>query len=168
MAPNSRGRARLVAAKIIVLDNSINARLLWPDSESPDSNQYALDVLSEADNGSVFHVPTIWHYEVAHVAAKLVRTGEVSQASAVSYFEQIALLPIVTDVSSHANATQATFALSVQLGLSVYDAAYLELVLRLGADLATNDKRLRAAAARAGASLFLSVHPQENASNGSG
>ena len=144
-----------MAATIIVLDNSINTRLLWPDSGSPDSNRYAFDVLSQATNGSVFHVPTIWHYEAAHVAAGLVRTGQVSQASAVNYFEQINLLPIVTDVSSHANAAKATFALSIQFGLSVYDAAYLELVLRLGGMLATNDKRLRAAARRAGASLFL-------------
>ena len=89
-----------MAAEIIVLDNSINARMLWPDADSPRSNQYAFDVLSQAHDGSVFHVPTIWHYEAAHVAAKLVRTGQASQASAVGYFEQIALLPIETDVSS--------------------------------------------------------------------
>ena len=143
-----------MAANIIVLDNSINTRLLWPDSENPDCNQYAFDVLSQASSGSVFHVPTIWHYEAVHVAAKLVRTGQAAQASAVRYFEQIALLPIVTDVSSHANATQATFALSIQFGLSAYDAAYLELALRLGGELATNDKQLRTAAERAGASQF--------------
>ncbi|MDE0691270.1 MAG: hypothetical protein OXI55_03380 [Gammaproteobacteria bacterium] len=62
-----------MAGEIIVLDNSINTRLLWPDSESPDSNQYALDVLGQATGGTVFHVPTIWHYEVANVAATLVR-----------------------------------------------------------------------------------------------
>lgn len=144
-----------MAATIIVLDTSVIARLLWPDSESPDSNRYANDVLSQATNGSVFHVPTIWHYEVAHVAGRLVRNGQVSQASALSYFKEIALLPIVTDVSSHATATEATFALSIQFSLSVYDAAYLELVLRLGGTLATNDRRLRAAARRAGASLFV-------------
>ena len=140
--------------EIIVLDNSINTRLLWPDSESPDSNQYALDVIGQAAGGTMFHVPTIWHYEVANVAATLVRKGQVSLASVARYFEQIALLPIVTDTASHVNATQATFALSTQFGLSAYDAAYLELALRLGGTLATNDKRLRGAAQRAGASLF--------------
>lgn len=145
----------MMAASIIVLDTSVIARLLWPDSESPDSNQYSFRVLKQATNGTVFHVPTIWHYEVAHVAARLVRNDKVSQASALSYFKEIALLPIVTDVSSHAIATEATFALSLQLSLSAYDAAYLELVLRLGGRLATNDRRLRAAARRAGASLFV-------------
>ena len=46
------------------------------------------------------------------------------------------------------------FALSIQFGLSVYDAAYLELALRLGGTLATNDKRLQAATRHAGAPLF--------------
>ncbi len=124
---------------IIVLDTSVNARLLWPDSRSPDGNWYALDVLSQAANGSVFHVPTIWHYEIAHVVARLVRIGQVSQASAAGYLKEIALLPIVTDVTSHAKATEAAFALSMQFGLSACDAAYLELVLRLGGTLATND-----------------------------
>ncbi len=143
-----------MAGEIIVLDNSINTRLLWPDSENSDSNQYALDVLGQATGGTVFHVPTIWHYEVANVAATLVRRGQVSQASAVRYFEQIALLPIVTDISSHANSKQAAFALSIQFGLSAYDTAYLELALRLGGTLATNNRRLRGAARLAGASLF--------------
>ena len=143
-----------MAAEVIVLNNSINTRLLWPDSESPDNNEHALRVIRQAANGSIFRVPTIWHYEAAHVAAALVRTGQVSQASAMRYFEQVAMLPIVTDTTSHAKATSATFALSVQYNLSVYDAAYLELALRLGGSLATNDQRLQAAAHQAGAPLF--------------
>ncbi len=143
-----------MAAEIIVLDNSINTRLLWPDSESPENNEHALKVIRQAANGSFFRVPTIWHYEAAHVAATLVRNGQVSQASAMRYFEQVAMLPIVTDTTSHANAASATFALSIQYGLSVYDAAYLELVLRVGGSLATNDQRLRAATRQAGAPLF--------------
>ena len=143
-----------MAAEIIVLDNSINTRLLWPDSESPENNAYALKAIQQAASGSVFRVPTIWHYEAAHVAATLVRNGQVSQAHAMRYLEQVAMLPIVTDTSSHAHAASATLALSIQYELSVYDAAYLELVLRLGCSLATNDRRLRAAARQAGAPLF--------------
>lgn len=143
-----------MATEVIVLDNSINTRLLWPDAENPAHNQYALAVIRQAANGCRFHVPTIWHYEAAHVAAMLVRRGQVSQANATRYFEQLALLPINTDASSHGRAETATFALSIQFGLSVYDAAYLELVLRVDGALATNDQRMRTAAHRAGAILF--------------
>ena len=143
-----------MAADAIVLDNSINTRLLWPDADSPANNEYALAVIGQAGDGCRFHVPTIWHYEAAHVAATLVRRGEVSQAKAVRYFERLALLPIRTDVSSHALAATATLALSIQFGLSIYDAAYLELAVRVNGALATNDQRLRAAARRAGAALF--------------
>ena len=143
-----------MTAEVIVLDNSINTRLLWPDAESPASNQYALMVIRQAADGCQFHVPTIWHYEAAHVAAMLVRRGQVSQADATRYLERLALLPIRTDVPSHEQATTATWALSIQFGLSVYDAAYLELALRVDGALATNDQRMRAAARRAGATLF--------------
>ena len=64
------------------------------------------------------------------------------------------MLPIVTDATSHAHAASASFALSIQYGLSVYDAAYLELALRLGALLATNDQRLQVATREAGVSVF--------------
>ena len=143
-----------MAAEIIVLDNSINTRLLWPDAESPANNRYALAVIRQAANGCRFHVPTIWHYEAAHVAATLVRNRQVSQANAMRYFEQLAMLPIITDAPSHVQAANATFALSIQFGLSVYDAAYLELVLRVDGALASNDQRMRTAARRAGATLF--------------
>lgn len=143
-----------MVAQAIVLDNSVSSRLLWPDPEKPENNRYALGVIGQATAGCVYHVPTIWHYEAAHVAAALVRSGRVTQASAVRYFEQVAALPIVTDTTSHALAASAGFALSVQFGLSVYDAAYLELALRLGGALATNDGRLRTAAREAGAAVF--------------
>ena len=138
----------------IILDNSINSRLLSPDSENPENNEYALRVLRQATAGSTFHVPTIWHYESAHVAAALVRNGQVPQATATRYLQQIAMLPIITDTTSHASAATAAFALSIQLDLSVYDAAYLELALRLGGASATNDKILKAASRQAGVPLF--------------
>ncbi len=143
-----------MATEVIVLDNSINTRLLWPDVENPSNNQYALRVMEQAVNGSEFCVPTIWHYEAAHVAATLVRAGQVSQTSAKRYLREMAVLPIKTDTTSHASAGTATFELSIRLGLSVYDAAYVELALRTDGTLATNDRRLRIAARKAGALLF--------------
>ena len=143
-----------MADKIIVLDNSINSRLLWPDNEKPENNDYALKTIQQAKRNVVFHVPTIWHYEMAQVAYKLTKSGETTQADVQHYFNLIALLPIVTDSQSHVNTSATTYALSLQYKLSIYDAAYLELALRLGVALATNDNNLIKAAEKTGGTLF--------------
>jgi len=64
-------------------------------------------------------------------------------------------LPIVVDDRSHERALSQVLAAARQLAISVYDASYLELAMRLGASLATRDTRLRAAAAAAGVPLFM-------------
>jgi hypothetical protein len=48
------------------------------------------------------------------------------------------------------NALDATFKLARREGLAAYDAAYLELALRLNLPLATLDSRLAEAASRCG------------------
>ena len=103
---------------VIVMDNSINSRLLWPDSQKPENNEYALSVIQQAINGSTFYVPSIWHYEAAQVAASLTRKKLVSRASSQSYFNQLALLPIKTDILSHAQSMSASYGLSLEYGLS--------------------------------------------------
>jgi len=139
---------------IIVLDNSINSRLLWPDNAEPKNNRYALHIIEQAERSTVFYVPTIWHYEVTQVAYKLTKSGEITQADAQNYFNLIALLPIKTDLRSHSDCFSSTFSLSLQYNLSIYDSAYLELSLRLGAPLASNDKALKKAANKAGVIIF--------------
>ena len=78
----------------------------------------------------------------------------ISQAASHAYFNQLAGLPIMTDSLSHANSVGAGYALCLQYGLSSYDSAYLELALRLGAYLATNDAGLIKAADKAGVALL--------------
>jgi predicted nucleic acid-binding protein len=52
----------------------------------------------------------------------------------------------------------AVFDLAERHGLTIYDAAYLDLALREGQPLASLDARLRKAAAKSGVILF---EPQE-------
>ena len=143
-----------MAEEIIVLDNSINSRLLWPDSIKPGNNAYALKVIQQAAEGAIFYVPTIWHYELAQVAYTLTKKKIITQAVAQNSFSQLAGLPIMADSLSHANSINASYALSLQYGLSIYDSAYLELALRLHAYLATNDNNLIKAADKAGVALL--------------
>ena len=59
-------------------------------------------------------------------------------------------LPIEIEPVSTSRAWGPALALADQHGLSVYDATYLELALRLGLPLATLDRALGAAARAAG------------------
>ena len=64
---------------------------------------------------------------------------------------QIASLPI--DVDRQGVAPAELLALALRFGLSAYDAAYLELALRLQLPLATADGPLRDAALASGVGL---------------
>ena len=55
-------------------------------------------------------------------------------------------MPIAIDDETDLHAWSETLALSRSEGLTLYDAAYLELAIRLGLPLATGDRALIAAA----------------------
>ncbi len=57
---------------------------------------------------------------------------------------------VAVDPETDRHAWSATVRLAERHGLTVYDASYLELALRLGLPLATADKALKAAAEGAG------------------
>ena len=58
------------------------------------------------------------------------------------------------DSLTHQLAFTTTYQLSQKHKLTTYDAAYLELAVRLGAPLATNDQDLTDAAGRTGVRLL--------------
>ena len=62
---------------------------------------------------------------------------------------------IQVDTATDAFALGATLVLGRQEGLAAYDAAYLELALRLGLPLATLDTRLAEAARKCGVKLVI-------------
>ena len=62
-------------------------------------------------------------------------------------------LPVVADDATGARALHETMSLAREHRLTAYDAAYLELAMRLGLPLATDDRSLRVAAERRGCSL---------------
>jgi predicted nucleic acid-binding protein len=62
-------------------------------------------------------------------------------------------LPIRIDATTHETTFGQVFALAERYGLTVYDAAYLELAIREGIALATLDSDVRNAARSAGVSL---------------
>ncbi len=79
------------------------------------------------------------------------RRQRISAADSAKFLVELDAFPIqVAPIRQNSNAT----VLARQYGLTVYDAAYLELAIRERLPLATLDKALRIAAELAGISLL--------------
>lgn len=95
-------------------------------------------------------VPELWHLEIANALLVAQRRAVISTARAHGFLSRLDALPIGTHPATFADRRERLFDLGREHGLSAYDATYLELALQTGAALATFDRRLAGAAARAG------------------
>jgi predicted nucleic acid-binding protein len=100
--------------------------------------------------GHTVWAPSLWRLEVANVLRNAVRRGRCDVAFVDRSLAELALLPVVIDPETDGRAWGDTLTLSRVEELTLYDAAYLELAIRLGATLASCDKDLVAAARRRG------------------
>jgi predicted nucleic acid-binding protein len=99
-------------------------------------------------------VPALWRLEVANVLEMGVRRKRHDAAFRESTLTDLALLPIRLDPETDRHAWGATTQLAARHGLTLYDAAYLELARRAGLPLATLDNELRLAASAEGVPLL--------------
>ncbi len=99
-------------------------------------------------------VPAIWRLEIANGLQMSVRRGRIDAATRDTALRGLALLNITTDPDTDSFAWSTTLSLADQHGLTLYDAAYLELALRLGLPLATLDRDLRSAGDAVGVTLL--------------
>jgi len=129
-----------------VVDASMAFAWVLPSQASSDAD--ALLERVEAGAGAI--VPALWYLEVANGMLAAVRrrlmTGDERQLA----LERLSALAFVIDEEDARNAFGRMSALAEQYGLSVYDAAYLELALRRKLPLCTRDRALRSAAERSG------------------
>jgi predicted nucleic acid-binding protein len=134
----------------LVIDGSTALGFLLSD-EQPD---LALKVLAAMENGAPTIVPAHWWVEVANGLIMAERRKRASQADIAEAFNLVAALPVVTDDETAQRSVSDTAALARQYGLTIYDAAYLELAMRRGAKLASTDGDLVKAAKTAGVAIF--------------
>jgi predicted nucleic acid-binding protein len=83
-----------------------------------------------------------------------VARKRISPPDANRFAALVMELPIVVESTDRRRPLEPIRLLARGHGLSAYDAAYLELALRLGVPLATLDRRLAAAARRAGGEVL--------------
>ncbi|MGH7179923.1 MAG: type II toxin-antitoxin system VapC family toxin [Tepidisphaeraceae bacterium] len=89
------------------------------------------------------HVPAIWTLEIANLLLMAERRKRLSEADSARIFELLREMPIAIEAPPDIMAAQKIARLAKQLGLTAYDAAYLELAMRLRVPLATLDKDLQ-------------------------
>jgi predicted nucleic acid-binding protein len=131
-----------------VLDNSVSMSWLLPPEKEADA-AYALEVLESLIEAEAY-VPSLWALEVANVIARAESKKIINEARAQSFISFLERLKITADTETTAHALGDTLNLARRYKLSSYDAAYLELALRLGLPLATLDVDLSKAAQKAG------------------
>lgn len=95
-------------------------------------------------------VPVLWLIEVANVLLVATRRGRITSGDWPQIADGLAALPIEIDPESCDRVLETVLPTAFEHKLSVYDAMYLELALRLGLPMATLDQKLIAAGEAAG------------------
>jgi predicted nucleic acid-binding protein len=129
----------------LVLDASITLAWIYAD-ETTDAVLRVFDLLKSEGTS----VPALWRWEIANALEMNARRGRHGRDFSYEALAALALFPILVDAECAENAWLDTLSLAEQHGLTLYDAAYLELAMRRKIPLATLDRELRAAAAGEG------------------
>jgi predicted nucleic acid-binding protein len=138
-----------MAPEGFVLDCSVTICWYFQD----EVNDYAEAVQDEFAHVQAI-VPAIWPLEVANALLMGERRKRSSEAQATAWTQHLATMPISVETLASAQAWGSVLAIARAYDTSAYDAAYLELAIRRGLPLATVDKKLKPAAARAGVKLY--------------
>lgn len=125
-----------------VLDASVALAWMLPDEANATEARRLIDAVVE--EGAV--APAHWRLEVGNGLLMAERRGRVRDGTADALLGRLAALPIALDPETAVRAWDAAPPLVRRHGLSLYDAAYLELAIRKGLALATFDAALRRAA----------------------
>ena len=128
-----------------VLDCSVTMAWLFPDEATE-----ATDRLRDSFVADRAFVPSLWPVEVANVLLAATRCGRVGVDEWPEICAHLDVLPIEIDPVSTPRVWGAVLQLANRHGLSVYDATYLELAVRMRIPLATLDRALAAAGQAAG------------------
>jgi len=123
-----------------VLDASVALAWVLGDERSAEADAVLDHLLDEPAI-----VPALWIAETANALLAAERRGRIARRDAVRALELLAALPIEVVPESFA-ALPRIHHLGAALGLTAYDATYLDLAIAAKAPLATLDDDLRRAA----------------------
>ena len=128
-----------------VLDCSVTMAWIFPDEVTDATNR-----LREALVETRAFVPALWPVETANALLVATRHGRIARDEWPGIREHLDALPIEVDPASASRTWGAVLDLANAHGISIYDAMYVELAVRMRMPLATLDRTLRAAGQSAG------------------
>lgn len=132
-----------------VLDASATLACLLPDEQPAEFPPWIAHVATAR-----IVVPPTWPIEVANGFTMAVRRKRISTASVSQLAEPLGVWVITIEPPSVATALTQIAKVARDYGLTAYDAAYLEIALRLHLPLVTLDQRLAKAARSAKITLL--------------
>ena len=118
-----------------VVDASALGALLFGEPDGP--------AVAERLRGAGLIAPALLPFEVANVCVKKIRRYPDQRNALMAAFRMLDRMEVDVIEVDHGEA----LALAERCGLTAYDASYLWLARRVGADLVTLDKQLAAAGA---------------------
>jgi predicted nucleic acid-binding protein len=133
----------------LVLDSSIAISWCLPDEGAPEASEAQRRL---AKDGAV--VVAHWPLEVTNALIMATRCKRIDVAFRNAALRDLAALPIRLDGETSSLAWHDILRLADAYGLTVYDAAYLELASRMVLPLATLDAELRGAAQSLGVAVI--------------
>ncbi len=135
-----------------VVDNSIVMSWCFRD----ESNKYADTILNSLEEYEAL-VPSVWPLEVVNVLLVSERRSRLTEADSVRFLTLIDELPITVEQETPDRMLKEIFALARKSNISSYDASYLDLAMRYGVPIATQDSALKKAAKQCKVSLFKGI-----------
>lgn len=132
-----------------VLDTSVVMAWCFEDERSA----YTANVLHSLETAEAV-APAIWPLEVGNVLMVAERKKRLSQADSVRFVTLINALPIEVEQEPPSRMSEDIMSLAREQNLSTYDACYLDLAMRHGLPLATQDKALLHAAKKCKVAVY--------------
>lgn len=138
-------------SKGFVADSSVG--VAWAvHSQASEATDQLLEAVAA---GAPVVVPSLWSFEVANSLMVLLRRKRILTEERGLALDALDRLSLVVDDEGCRVAFTKTSELAFKHGLSVYDAAYLELAIRRKLPLASRDEALRSAARGCGVKLLI-------------
>lgn len=129
----------------IVVDASLGLTWCLHDEEYPGAAQ-----LLDKCYRSPMHIPQHWALEVSNGLVMAMKRGRITESEIYEALAFLTVFDFIPDAFTASAAKSTALALAIRHKLTLYDAAYLELALRLGHPLATLDQKLAKAAEEEG------------------